>query len=149
MPSCKVPQSSDCGKKKEDDCYFEPEKTVSQLIVYRKKKSGSFYLEPQKCVSQLFGASKKRHLLLCIFQIVARLPKIVACSAKSAAILYPGTSCTNHKSVVHFLIKKWHTNFTNGCILFDAYRIPPPPPLSSPFLPSSPTSSASSYNLSL
>ena len=141
MPSCKVPQSSDCGKKKEDDCYFEPEKTVSQLIVYRKKKSGSFYLEPQKCVSQLFGASKKRHLLLCIFQIAA-------CSAKSAAILYPGTSCTNHKGVVHFLIKKWRTYLINRCILFDAYRIPPPP-LSSPFLPSSPTSSASSYNLSL
>ena len=45
---------------------------------------------------------------------------------KNCRNLYPGASNTNpegnHKSVAHFLIKKWCTNFTNCCILFDAYR---------------------------
>ena len=51
--------------------------------------------------------------------------KIAARLAKSAAIPYPGASRTNpeanHKSVARFLIKKWRTNFTNCCVLFDAH----------------------------
>ena len=67
-----------------------------------------------------------------------KVPKSKDCSAfcrenvahstfdKKCHNLYPNASRTNpetnHKSVVRFLIKRWQTNFTNCCILFDAYR---------------------------
>ena len=52
-----------------------------------------------------------------------RVRRIAAHLPKSAIIPYPDTSCTNQKSVTQFLTKKWCTNLTNCCILFDVYHM--------------------------
>ena len=44
--------------KKNNDCYFEPDKSFA--VIWREKKVDSCYLEPQICISQLFGARKER-----------------------------------------------------------------------------------------
>ena len=73
-------------------------------------------------IATLFAVKMRR-----IQQIAARLAKILVRLTKSAAMLYSGTSRTNPeetlKSAACSLIRLWHTNFTNCCILFEVYSI--------------------------
>ena len=45
-------------KKKEDDCYFEPEKMFCSYV--EREKSGSLLFGAPKCISEPFGAGKKK-----------------------------------------------------------------------------------------
>ena len=99
--------------------------------IYKKEcnKRSAAALENMAACAPLFSHQKHCTLMsVCYAPIAApfavkmqHVRRIAARLANSATILYPGTSPTNHKSAVQFLIKKWRTNFTNCCILFDMY----------------------------